>query len=653
MELAGSARVEARRGELDRSLGERHPAARTRSRRPRRATSSVRRAAGRSSSSVTRVETSRAIRRRSRTSSWGASGSTCRHSTSTRPATSTSRRRQRSTCAWCTSVQSSRAGPTTRFGAGTRGVGNGGQRRLEGPRRARSRAPRRAPTDTHSSSRCTSPQTDISPERPLTRASLVAKDGSRSIRVEPGIVADGATWSDFLTPPRSTESATPTALTEPIMFDDFPAGAELGMEVYAGTQLAWIIESAARRSARAGEAPGAARGPASGARGRVVRWRSAGRVDARAPRRILPPRRHQPRRPLPEVMRADASTVHGARRGARVATAGALSSRSPRRVTAGAVAHRLRRQSLRAGRARKPALRRRLARPSRGQRGGGRDLRLRVQAARRLRRDGRRALRARAASDVAHLGGSVVLAGRLRLALDAPGRSLSGRRESRRRRRDAVAADGACVRRREARGRRARLGRSRAAALARDRACAAGSHRPALAVHERRLGARSLRRSSPRHARRARLGRARRDRVPLARRRIRGARARQRALRRGGVGVRTQDGRLFVGPELSAASAFTGGAKFLGARETPAEWLFGAHYDSCRERARRRGHRRRPRSRLRRAGRARRSRRSSGSRARRRGRATTSARRPSLARRGRASTAAARTGAAKRLRSRS
>ena len=88
--------------------------------------------------------------------------------------------------------------------------------------------------------------TDISPERPLTRASLVARDGSRSIRVEPGIAGDGTTWSDFLTPPLVKESATPTSLTEPILFDDFPAGAELGIEVYAGTQLAWIILGSTR-----------------------------------------------------------------------------------------------------------------------------------------------------------------------------------------------------------------------------------------------------------------------------------------------------------------------------------------------------------------------------------------------------------------------
>ncbi len=46
-----------------------------------------------------------------------------------------------------------------------------------------------------------------------------------------------------------------------------------------------------------------------------------------------------------------------------------------------------------------------------------------------------------------------------------------------------------------------------------------------------------------------------------------------------GAGLRTRNGRLVVGPEIFAASAFTGGATFLGSRETPAEWLFGAHYD--------------------------------------------------------------------------
>lgn len=49
-----------------------------------------------------------------------------------------------------------------------------------------------------------------------------------------------------------------------------------------------------------------------------------------------------------------------------------------------------------------------------------------------------------------------------------------------------------------------------------------------------------------------------------------------------GAGVRTRDERLVVGPEISAASAFTGGAKLFGLHETPVEWLFGVHYDVVR-----------------------------------------------------------------------
>ncbi len=49
-----------------------------------------------------------------------------------------------------------------------------------------------------------------------------------------------------------------------------------------------------------------------------------------------------------------------------------------------------------------------------------------------------------------------------------------------------------------------------------------------------------------------------------------------------GVGLRTRDGRLVVGPELYAASALRKGAELLGAAETPAEWLLGAHYDVAR-----------------------------------------------------------------------
>ena len=82
-------------------------------------------------------------------------------------------------------------------------------------------------------------QTDIAPERPLTRVSLVAPDGSRSLRFEPGIVADGAIWNDFPVPPFVSEASR--SLGEPLPLEDFPAAADLLVEIYAGTQLAWII----------------------------------------------------------------------------------------------------------------------------------------------------------------------------------------------------------------------------------------------------------------------------------------------------------------------------------------------------------------------------------------------------------------------------
>ena len=137
------------------------------------------------------------------------------------------------------------SGPTTRFGAGTRGsatVISADSKVLVAPIKSTQPSADGRAFDLEMSVAAI----DIAPERPLTRASLVARDGSRSIRVEPGIVADGTTWNDFLTPPQATEGAVPTALTEPILFDDFPEGAELGIEVYAGTQLAWLIQGSVR-----------------------------------------------------------------------------------------------------------------------------------------------------------------------------------------------------------------------------------------------------------------------------------------------------------------------------------------------------------------------------------------------------------------------
>lgn len=46
------------------------------------------------------------------------------------------------------------------------------------------------------------------------------------------------------------------------------------------------------------------------------------------------------------------------------------------------------------------------------------------------------------------------------------------------------------------------------------------------------------------------------------------------------AGLRTAGGALVVGPEVSASTVFTDRAAFLAPRGTPAEWLFGVHYDA-------------------------------------------------------------------------
>lgn len=81
---------------------------------------------------------------------------------------------------------------------------------------------------------------DIAPERPITRAVLIAADGSRSIRVERGVAADGSTIGEFLLPPRVADASR--SLADPIPLDGFPSGADLRVDVYAAGQLIWVLE---------------------------------------------------------------------------------------------------------------------------------------------------------------------------------------------------------------------------------------------------------------------------------------------------------------------------------------------------------------------------------------------------------------------------
>ena len=85
-------------------------------------------------------------------------------------------------------------------------------------------------------------QTDISPERPITQAVLVAPDGSRAIRTELGVVPNGTSWADFPMPPTVPDPDLARLVTEPIPLSGFPQGADLAVQVLADGELFWILE---------------------------------------------------------------------------------------------------------------------------------------------------------------------------------------------------------------------------------------------------------------------------------------------------------------------------------------------------------------------------------------------------------------------------
>jgi hypothetical protein len=82
-------------------------------------------------------------------------------------------------------------------------------------------------------------ETDISPERLITQASMTAPDGSSSRRSELGIIEDGVAWIDFLPAPSVPDASR--KLTDAIPLPDFPDGADLRVEVFAAGQLVWIL----------------------------------------------------------------------------------------------------------------------------------------------------------------------------------------------------------------------------------------------------------------------------------------------------------------------------------------------------------------------------------------------------------------------------
>lgn len=126
------------------------------------------------------------------------------------------------------------------FGAGTRAVASVGSADSELEVGLFARA--RPSADGRSSEiDVTVVDTDISPERLVSRAVLTAADGSQSVRTEQGPMADGTVWKDFALPPTIPDPDAPRTIRDPIPLDGFPSGADLVAKVYAAGQLFWIL----------------------------------------------------------------------------------------------------------------------------------------------------------------------------------------------------------------------------------------------------------------------------------------------------------------------------------------------------------------------------------------------------------------------------
>lgn len=83
--------------------------------------------------------------------------------------------------------------------------------------------------------------TEVAPERIFSRAVLSSPDGSESVRLEPGTMADGMVWKDFPLPPSLAGHEAPRTVRDPIPLDGFPTGAELVAKIYANGSLLWIV----------------------------------------------------------------------------------------------------------------------------------------------------------------------------------------------------------------------------------------------------------------------------------------------------------------------------------------------------------------------------------------------------------------------------
>lgn len=91
------------------------------------------------------------------------------------------------------------------------------------------------------------PAVDIAPERAFTRVVLVAPNGARSLRTEPGVVADGAVIGDFALPPPVPQGTR--SIARPIAIEGAAPDAEVSVEVIANGQIGWILRAPQKRLA--------------------------------------------------------------------------------------------------------------------------------------------------------------------------------------------------------------------------------------------------------------------------------------------------------------------------------------------------------------------------------------------------------------------
>lgn len=85
--------------------------------------------------------------------------------------------------------------------------------------------------------------TDIAPERVVSQVILTAPDGSTATRAELGTMTEGQTWTGFRPLPVVASPDASRTLRDPITLESFPEGGDFVANVYAASQLFWVLRA--------------------------------------------------------------------------------------------------------------------------------------------------------------------------------------------------------------------------------------------------------------------------------------------------------------------------------------------------------------------------------------------------------------------------